>query len=165
MLLNGFVYFGIINPLKERRVMVMYIKNSTSPIMKMKVLSDMSEKKVNENLTKYNLTFSQSRVMNALYNSDDGEYTFKELEKIFHVSQQTMAGLIQRLEIKGFVTSFTDRADRRIKRVRLTDSGRRHRQGIQKEIASTEQWLSGVLEDTEKETLLVILDKIYENII
>ena len=54
--------------------------------MKLKVLSDITEKKVNENLAGYNITFSQARVMNALYNSDNDEYTYKELERIFHVS-------------------------------------------------------------------------------
>lgn len=166
MLLNSTFAFGIIISLKNNgEDSGLYIKNSTSPLMKLKVLYDMSEKHVNKSLIKYNLTLSQTRVMNALYISENGEHTFKELEKMFHVSQQTMAGIIQRLEMKDFVESYVDENDRRIKRVRLTKSGNAIREDIQSEIDLTEQWLTDTLEREETEKLLVILDKIYENLL
>lgn len=131
----------------------------------MKVLYDMSEKKVNEKLRKYNLTLSQARVLNALYNTEAEEYTFKDLEKMFHVSQQTMAGLIGRLEMKGFVYSRVDAEDRRIKRAGLTQEGRNKTAQVQNDIESVEQWLSSGLSPGEKATLIELLDRIYESII
>ncbi len=131
----------------------------------MKVLYDMSEKKVNERLKEYNLTLSQARVLNALYNSEEEEYSFKDLEKMFHVSQQTMAGLIGRLELKGFVYSRVYADDRRIKRAGLTEEGRKQTAKIQNNIESVENWLSSGLSAQEKETLIELLDRIYESII
>ena len=132
--------------------------------MKMKTLNDMGEKRINESFRQYNLTLSQTRVLSALYLSDTGEYTFKELEGLFHVSQQTMAGLIGRLEEKGFVTSYQDANDRRIKRAALTEKGLRLKPDIQEKIAENEEWFTGILDEDEITTLITFLDRIYDSI-
>ena len=47
----------------------------------------------------------------------------KEIERHFQVAQSTVAGIVVRLERKGFVEAAGDRSDRRIKLVRLTAEG------------------------------------------
>ena len=47
----------------------------------------------------------------------------KELERKFCVAQSTVAGIISRLEQKGFVEAFGDASDKRIKLVHITPDG------------------------------------------
>lgn len=47
----------------------------------------------------------------------------KELERYFGVAQSTIAGVVSRLEQKGFVEAFGDAADKRIKVVHITPAG------------------------------------------
>ena len=90
----------------------------------LKMINDNVEKITNKQLKEYGITFSQIRIIFVLYRSEKGVYSLKELEKIFDVSQQTMAGIVKRLEVKKLIESLGDSEDKRIKRVQLTDSGR-----------------------------------------
>lgn len=47
----------------------------------------------------------------------------KELEKTLKLSQQNIVGLVKRLQEKKFLYNFSDKEDKRIKHVKLTDSG------------------------------------------
>ena len=47
----------------------------------------------------------------------------KELERTFCVAQSTVAGIISRLEQKGFIEAFGDASDKRIKVVHITPAG------------------------------------------
>lgn len=90
----------------------------------LKMINDNVEKITNKQLKEYGITFSQIRIIFVLYRSEKGVYSLKELEKIFDVSQQTMAGIVKRLEVKKLIEILGDSEDKRIKRVQLTDSGR-----------------------------------------
>lgn len=86
------------------------------------------EKKANSDLQSNDITASQLKMLLAVVHSEGsyekGEMPLKELERRFGVAQSTAAGIIQRLEKKKLVESVTDKDDKRIKIVRITDSGR-----------------------------------------
>ncbi|MBQ8200540.1 MAG: MarR family transcriptional regulator [Clostridia bacterium] len=120
------------------------------------------EKEANGNLQALNLTMQQNRALILLAHADEHTLTLKELEERFGAAQSTVAGLISRLEKKGLVEGTTDPADRRVKRVRLTDEGMKLHLTSRQNIIASEERLTSLLSEDEKQMLLVCLRKVYE---
>ncbi len=129
------------------------------PLIKMIV--EKLEKKINHDLKEYGITFSQIRIVILLYHSVREDYAMKELEEIFQVSQQTMAGIINRLEKKKLVQSYHDPVDHRVKRIRLTDEGKNMGERVYGQMARNEEWVERSLTAEEREELIRLLQKIY----
>lgn len=137
-------------------------KNRVIPIIK--VLSEMIEKKSNCELKKYNVTIGQVRVLVILYYSENQECSLKELEAIFHTAQATIAGIVSRLESKKLLVGFSDSQDKRIKKVKLTKSGKELARKAQIKVDDLESWLTSKLGCDEREELIRLLYKVYNNI-
>lgn len=133
-----------------------------APLIKM--VDEKIEKYINKNMKEYDLTFSQLRIVMFLYQSNITVYCLKELEKNFNVSQQTMAGLIKRLELKGFVRSFNELKDKRVKKVELTEKGKEIGEKIEQKRIETKNWIFSSLTNEEKELLYNLIEKIYNSI-
>ncbi len=130
-----------------------------------KLITEKVEKKINHELQCHNVTFAQSRVLIYLYEyKKEEDYSLKELEKHFRVSQQTMAGIICRLEQKQLLVSYSDKEDKRVKRIYLTEEGLHLVQEISCKMQENERKLEQVLDENEKEQMLHILQKIYSQI-
>ncbi len=89
-----------------------------------KHINDVLQRDCNNTLRAVGLTMSQLTALYQLEASSDGELPLKELEKQLQVAQPTAAGIITRLEQKGFVEGSGSGTDKRIKIVRITESGR-----------------------------------------
>ena len=89
-----------------------------------KQIHDEIEKVSNRLLQLQRLTTAQMNVLMELNSAERSTLSLKELEGILYVAQSTTAGIVVRLKQKGFVESFGDKRDRRIKNVRITDAGR-----------------------------------------
>ncbi len=72
------------------------------------------------------MTEAQLGVLNHLMRLDVEE-TISELADAFQVTQPTMSSTVRRLEFKRYVELVPDPRDRRIRRVRATEAGRRIR--------------------------------------
>lgn len=125
-----------------------------------KQIQDCIEKYANNDLRDSNLTMAQNRVIMSLYLSTDNTKSLKELEKEFHVSQPTMAGIIRRLAEKGYVTTLGDPADKRIKNVQLTDIGIDCGNDARKHIEKIEAKLLSNLSNEEQIQLEQLLLKV-----
>lgn len=90
-----------------------------------KRLAEITDRNANNELSKSDVTFSQLRILIMLHESIYDSLSLKEIERYFDLTQATVAGIIVRLERKNFLEGFTDPADRRIKRVRITQQGRK----------------------------------------
>ena len=88
-----------------------------------KRLAEITDRNANNELSKNDVTFSQLRILIMLRESIYDSLSLKEIERYFDLTQATVAGIIVRLERKNFLEGFTDPADRRIKRVRITQQG------------------------------------------
>ncbi len=88
-----------------------------------KQLHDRIEKSANNALRASDLTLMQVGVLMELRGADHQQQTMKELERTFGVAQSTVAGIVSRLEQKGFVEALVDVGDKRVKLVHLTDVG------------------------------------------
>ena len=110
------------------------------------------------------LTPAQAHILIQLRRSEDESATMKELEHDFHCAQSTMAGLVQRLEKKGLIISFTRSDDHRIKCVRLTDEGRALCDRSRASIDAAEAAMLSSLTDSEKTQAYALLLKMYKAI-
>ena len=109
------------------------------------------------------LTPTQAHILIVVHRAQNETARMKELERDFHCAQSTMAGLIQRLEKKKLLTSFTLDDDRRIKCVRLTDEGRALCDRSKASIESAEKTMLSSLSETEKAQASSLLQKMYDS--
>ena len=120
------------------------------------------EKEANQNLQALNLTMQQNRVLILLAHAEDHTLSLKALEERFCAAQSTVAGLVSRLEKKGLVEALTAPADKRIKLVRLTEDGMHLHAQSRQRVVESEERLTSLLSEEEKEQLLSCLKKVYE---
>ena len=120
------------------------------------------EKEANANLQALNLTMQQNRVLIHLAHAEGHTLSLKSLEESFCAAQSTVAGLVTRLEKKGLVEALSDPADKRVKLVRLTAEGARLHSISHQKVVDSEEHLTSLLTEEEKQTLLDCLKKVYE---
>lgn len=132
-----------------------------SPLIK--TISEQMERDANHLLAEHDVTFSQMRVLIALNHAEGGFFTLKELERIIRVSQQTMAGIVSRLEKKGLARTVPDEQDRRVKRVLITSRGKDMAARLTQKMEDAEKQALAGLNEEEQETLRKLLRKIYSS--
>lgn len=125
-----------------------------------KQIHDELEKCLNNSLRSRDLTLAQVGILMELRYTPEKQMSLKELERCFHVAQSTAAGIVSRLEQKGFVESFGSADDRRIKMVRITSAGEQCCQFADQHLKQTEDTLLSELTETEQSILLALLQKI-----
>ena len=129
-----------------------------------KIIHDSFEREANNALRPKGMTSAQGAALQILFNDGNGQLTLKELEKNMYVAQSTAAGIVSRLEQKGFVECFGDPADRRIKIVRLTASGEERCRLDSEHIAVVEDRVFSALSEDERRELFRLLDKVYSSL-
>lgn len=139
-------------------------KNKEIIIPVIKMLNDIIEKKANQSFKKFDITFTQLRVVLLLSYNQDKIYSLKELEEIFNVSQQTMAGIIKRLELKRLVENVKNPNDRRIKKVKITEKGKILAKKTEDKMFENENMLCNCLDEEEREIFCKLLKKIYNSL-
>ena len=129
-----------------------------------KQIHDELRKNANNAMRSLDMTMAQLDALAELDSAPEKQRSLKELEQRLHVAQSTAAGTIARLEQKGFVESFGNAADRRIKLARITPAGmdcaNSARQGMQEAEA---RLLSGLTE-TERDIFYTLLKKVRDSL-
>ncbi|MCD8068760.1 MAG: MarR family transcriptional regulator [Lachnospiraceae bacterium] len=106
------------------------------------------------------ITSAQMGVMIVLDMSHKPRLTMKELEKWMCLAQSTVAGLVARLEQKGFVECGFDSDDKRIKWVKRTDSGVRLCEHTRREMHRLDEEFLKDLTEEERELFVSLLFKV-----
>ena len=88
-----------------------------------KQIHDCLEKRANNALRSKDLTLMQMSILMDLQEAPEKQLSMKEIERHFQVAQSTVAGIVARLEQKGFVEALGDVSDKRIKLVHITPAG------------------------------------------
>ena len=91
--------------------------------MLIKQVHDAVGRELNNSLRESGLTHVQLGVLIALDHTEEKQLRLKEIEKIFHVSQPTVVGVVDRLEEKNLVEVLKDPSDKRVRLVRITEAG------------------------------------------
>ena len=131
-----------------------------SHAMLIKRINDDLEKRVNNALRSSDLTISQMAALQILRGLPEEGVPLKVLEHELHVAQSTAAGIVCRLEQKGFVESFGQADDKRVKVVRITEQGGRYCENADDEMSKIEDSLLAPLSKQEKDQLLRLLSKL-----
>ncbi len=128
-----------------------------------KLLHDRLEKQANNTLRAQDLTMMQVSVLLELQKADQKQLSMKELERKFCIAQSTVAGIISRLEQKGFVEAFGDAADKRVKLVHITLAGEACCRDAAGYMEQADQTLLKGFSEEEKETFNRLLARAAEN--
>ena len=104
------------------------------------------------------LTSTQSFILHHLSLHENEAMYPKDIENRFHLTHPTVSGVLQRLEAKNFIVIEPDRADRRCKRIRLTDRARRCDEAVRHAFETLERLMCSGMSEEEQQTLLRLLD-------
>ena len=126
-----------------------------------KQIYDDLEKRVNDTLRYTDLTLAQMAALLIIREKSDKQMPLKELERSLRIAQSTTAGIVSRLEQKGFVESLGQEDDKRIKIVSITAKGEQCCIEADKNLTRIEQEVLSKLTKTEKDKLLLLLKKIH----
>ncbi len=129
----------------------------------LKSLHDRLEKRANNTLRGKDLTMMQVAVLMELQKAEHKQRSMKDLEHIFCLAQPTVAGIISRLEQKGFVEAFGDTSDKRIKLVHITPTGEACCQEAAGYMAEAEARLLHGFSEEEKALFHQLLARAAEN--
>lgn len=143
---------------------VKLVKERVTCVALIKQIHDGLEKQANNSLRSQDLTMSQVGVLIELRFSPEKQMALKELERRLHVAQSTAAGIVARLEQKGFVEGFGDANDRRIKMLRITPAGEACCQLADQHMAASEEILLSGLTEAERTTLVALLERVAGNL-
>lgn len=121
------------------------------------------EKNANNTLRQDDLTMSQISVLVELDKTTDKQLELKRLEQLLHVAQSTAAGIVRRLEQKGFIEGFTSPEDKRVKMVRITPEGLACCRKAEANAQKVETDLTATLTDTERAILTSLLQKVRDS--
>ena len=138
------------------------MKKEISTGILIKKIHDNLEKKINHSLKDSDLTMSQMEALVILSEQVSRQMSLKALEHELHVAQSTAAGIVSRLEQKGFIEAFGQSGDKRIKNIRITEDGMKYCESAAKDMDKVEKELLKNLTEDEKNTLNQLLGKIYE---
>lgn len=129
-----------------------------------KRIHDCLEKQANNNLRPKGLTMMQMAVLMVLRESAEKRLSLKELERHFRVAQSTIAGIIMRLEQKGFVEAFGDAGDKRVKLACITAAGEACCEDAVDDMDKTEEMLLRGFSQEERELFHALLTKAAANL-
>ena len=130
----------------------------------LKQIHDELQKNANNVLRPQNMTIAQLDALVELDRAPEGQRSLKELEQLLHVAQSTMAGIISRLEQKGFAEGFEDDADRRVKLVRITPAGTKCVHAALHHRAEADEKILSGLTETEREIFCTLLKKVRDSL-
>lgn len=126
----------------------------------LKQINDEMRKNANNAMRAQDMTLAQLEALVQLEQAPDGQHSLKELEQLLHVAQSTAAGIISRLEQKGYVEGFGDAGDRRVKLVRITPAGRECVGAVLHHLAEAEERLLSGLTEAERDIFYLLLKKV-----
>lgn len=123
------------------------------------------EKNTNNMLRPQELTTAQADALMILSQSPEKQMSLKELERTLHVAQSTAAGIVNRLEQRGYIGGFSDEADKRVKLLRITEKGESCCCSAGKNVAKAEERLLEKLTETEREIFHSLLQKVWDTLL
>lgn len=110
------------------------------------------------------ITIAQAKALGVLLHQAEKQATLKKVEKSLGLAQSVVAGLIVRLEQKGYVECFGDAADKRIKIVRITPLGEQQYDKSQDILGALGRRSLSDLSEDETGQLISLLNRIRKNL-
>ena len=128
-----------------------------------KMISNKIRARGDADMKERGLTFSQLQVLITLHRHG-GQMSQRELEKELNISHPTIVGLVQRLEKNGYVETWTDETDKRIKHVKQSDKALKMKEEARQRWNDMTTRMFRNLSETEKEELYRMLNVISDGL-
>jgi len=120
--------------------------------------------RMDENLSKNNLTISQFKVLAYLWEHENQKINQKQIHEFLEIKPSSMTKLIKLLEIKGLIKKASDLDDSRNTIIQLTKKGLDIKKICIQNIKETENYLLKSFSQEENDILITLLLKIKERI-
>ena len=140
------------------------MSNIDSYFTLIKRLNILIEAHVNHSIQEYDMTMSQGAIIYQLINAPEKMLPLKQLEQGLKLSQPVTAGIVKRLEEKGFIQSLTDPNDRRVKIVKPTELAESKLMSARKSMLELESELLSCYSQDDKQQFGKYLLELKENI-
>ena len=128
-----------------------------------KMISNKIRARGDADMKERGLTFSQLQVLVTLHRHS-GQMSQRELEKELNISHPTIVGLVQRLEKNGYVETWTDETDKRIKHVKQSEKALKMKEEARQRWNDMTTRMFRNLSETEKEELYRMLNVISDGL-
>lgn len=113
-----------------------------------KIIHNSFEKELNNSLAPLELTTAQLDVLTFISMNKDNKIFQKDIERVLHLKNPTVTGIIKRMISKGLIECLTDLDDHRYKRIYLTEKSKEALKNIEKYIKTIEsKLLNGMSEE------------------
>lgn len=129
----------------------------------MKKISEEMERKVNEEIKKYQLTLTQAKVVLFLSETPEKKATQKELENFLQVSHPTTVTIVKSMQLKGMIETSFDEEDRRMKILKLIWGNEQVYKELSQNAGQMEIGLLKGFSEEEKEQFLGYMKRVYKN--
>lgn len=122
------------------------------------------ESRCNKHLQGYNLTQSQMDVLVYLKHHEGFSVTQRDLEAGLRLKNPTITGILNRLEDKNLITRETNLNDKRSKIIKMTDKSKVVLEETHVHLTELEDYIVKGFSDEEKEELVLLLNKVLNNL-
>ncbi len=130
---------------------------------KARVIANSFRRIADESTHELGITGVQSFLLGYLYCQREHPPCQHDIEVRFNIKHPTATGLLERMEERGFVRFEQDGADRRRKRILLTEKGAEAAQHTKDRLDELDARLSQGFTPEELSTLNALLDRVVEN--
>lgn len=129
----------------------------------LKVITNILDKSKTNSLRKYEITSSQADILVYLFMNEKKEIYQKDIEKHFELTNPTVNGIINRLELKKLVYRQKDEFDKRLTLIKLTENGLQMKKNMELDAKKFNEILLNNISNKDLETLTKVLQKLFEN--
>lgn len=129
-----------------------------------KYIHNIFQNKKNSFLIEYELTSSQAEVLLYLFKHQKHKVNQRMLEKQLNLSNPTINGILNRLEIKGFIKREIDELDARNKNIILLAKSKTISKNMKKELTDLNKRIFHNIPDSDQRLVLETLKKVAINL-
>lgn len=129
----------------------------------LKMVNNMFERKLNNNIYEIGLTSTQCRVIGFLDINRDRPINPIDIEREFCLTRPTVTGVLKRLEEKGFIEISQNSTDKRYKEIKLANKTDELIGIMKTNLLQTEKTLYKNLTEADKNELYRILKTMLNN--
>lgn len=129
------------------------------------ILSRQIKRKVDESVSRYNVTAVQCSFIELIYKSGKkGNVYAKNIESKFNMRRATVAEILSLMEKNGLIERKSIQEDARLKEITLTNKSMEIINNIAREVKKVEKDLKKDLTEEELQSFMNILEKMLKNL-
>lgn len=99
-------------------------------------------------------------ILGYLYVHSGEDIFQRDIEREFCITRSTVTNILQLMERKGYIVRLSVPHDARLKRLILTEAGVKVHESTMDALHQTEDFISGLMDESEKAELLRLLEKL-----